>query len=129
MSERYKTQRLHLLNTWEKCVVMLGYVEGRVITELFGQAGPRGSVRIVVGGCRSSTEWFLSQRRLGCHVSVPQQALGCRPSSPSGDLVALFAATLLCFSNKLWEKMSLSCSKHSGPPALPPVPLLHLCEC
>lgn len=100
MSERYKTQRLHLLNTWEKCVVMLGYVEGRVITELFGQAGPRGSVRIAVGGCRSSTEWFLSQRRLSCHVSVPQHALGYRPSSPSGDLVALLSATLLCFSNK-----------------------------
>lgn len=70
MSERYKTQRLHLLNTWEKCVVMLECVEGGVITELFGQAGPRGSVRIVVGGCGSSTEQFLSQRRLGCHVRV-----------------------------------------------------------
>lgn len=91
MSERYKTQRLHLLNTWEKCVVMLGCVEGGVITELFGQAGPRGSVRIVVGGCRSSTEWFLYQRRLGCHVRV------C-PSMPVGaDLHHQVGTLWLCW--------------------------------
>lgn len=70
MSERYKRQRLHFPFTWEKCVVVLGCVEGEVNTELFGQAGPRGSVGVVVGGCRASTELFLSQRRLSCHARV-----------------------------------------------------------
>lgn len=128
MSKRYKTQRLHLLNTWEKRVVMPGCVEGGVITELFRQAGPGGSVRVVMGGCRFSTEWFLFQKS----QNTLQHALGCRPSSPSGDLVAVLAATLLCFSNKLWEQTSLlsaAQTKHSGPPALPPVSLLQLCEC
>lgn len=132
MSERYKTQRLHLLNTWEKRVVMPGCVEGGVITELFRQGSPGGSVRVVVGGCRSSTEWFLSQRRLGCSGTEYAPA---RPWVQTfiteWGLVAVLAATLLCFSNKLWEQTSLlsaAQTKHSGPPALPPVSLLQLCE-
>lgn len=55
-----------------------------MVTELFGQGGPRGRVEVVVGCCRSSTEWFLSPG-----------SLGCSPSSPSRDLGSRTAPTLL----------------------------------
>lgn len=97
---------------------------------LFGQGGPRG--RAVMGSCRSSMKWFLPLRRLGCHESTPQGAFGCRPSSPSGDLAAALAATPpMLFPDKLWDKtspLSAAQAKHLGPPALPLVSLLELCE-
>lgn len=72
-------------------MVMLECVEGVVITEIFGQAGPRGSVRFVVGGCRSSTEWVLSQRRLGWHVRV------CSSTPLGADLHHRVGTLWLCW--------------------------------
>lgn len=72
-------------------MAMLECVEGGVITELFEQAGPRGTVRIVVGGCRSSTEWFLSQRRLGCPVRV------CSSTPLSADFHPRVGTVWLCW--------------------------------
>ena len=104
-----------------------------MITELFGQGGPGGRVKVVVGCCRSGIKWFLPRRRLGCHVRA------C-PSVPSGADLRHRAGTLRlfwqphhsdAFPNKLWEKtplLSAAQAKRLGPPALSLVSLLKLCE-